>query len=120
NVCVMGAVELVILALFGLFFDVDLARALPGLAVVLPLGTLGLGAVGTLFAAVTAQVRARELLFPVLLLPAQVPLPPPTRSPHQGPPPGQPLGDASAWLQLLAGADLVYLVIGLLTFEFVL
>jgi len=33
---------------------------------------------------------------------------------------GQPLGDAGAWLRLLVGADLVYLVIGLLTFEFIL
>ena len=120
NVCVMGAVELVILALFGFFFDVDLARALPALAVVLALGTLGLAAVGTLFAAVTAQVRARELLFPVLLLPAQVPVLLATVSATQVALAGQPLADASAWLQLLAGADLVYLVIGLLTFEFVL
>ena len=40
----------------------------------LALGTIGLAAVGTLFAAMTAQVRARELLFPVLLLPVQVPV----------------------------------------------
>ena len=51
NICVMGVVEIVILLLFGLFFDVDLGRALPGLAVILPLGTVGLAAVGTLFAA---------------------------------------------------------------------
>jgi len=49
--------------------DIDLGRALPGLLVVVLLGTLGLAAVGTLFAAMTANVRARELLFPVLLLP---------------------------------------------------
>jgi heme exporter protein B len=120
NVCVMGAVEIVILALFGLFFDVDLGRAVVGLAVILPLGTLGLATVGTLFAAVTAQVRARELLFPVLLLPVQVPVLLATVSATQVALAGQPLADAGAWLQLLAGADLVYLVIGLLTFEFVL
>lgn len=120
NICVMGVVEIVILLLFGLFFDVDLARALPGLAVILPLGTVGLAAVGTLFAALTAQVRARELLFPVLLLPIQVPVLLATVSATQVALAGQPLGDAGAWLQLLAGADIVYLVIGLLTFEFVL
>ena len=113
-------IAVVILVLFGLFFDVDLTRALPGLAVVLPLGTLGLAAVGTLFAAVTAQVRARELLFPVLLLPVQVPVLLATVSATQVALAGQPLADARAWLQLLAAADLVYLVIGVLTFEFVL
>ena len=120
NICVMGVVEIVILALFGLFFDVDLARGLPGLAVILTLGTVGLAAVGTLFAAVTAQVRARELLFPVLLLPIQVPVLLATVSATQVALAGQPLADAGPWLQLLAGADIVYLVIGLLTFEFVL
>jgi heme exporter protein B len=90
------------------------------LTLVLALGTIGLAAVGTLFAAVTAQVRARELLFPVLLLPIQVPVLLATVSATQVALAGQPLADAGAWLQLLAGADIVYLVIGLLTFEFVL
>jgi heme exporter protein B len=76
--------------------------------------------VGTLFAVVTAQVRARELLFPVLLLPVQVPVLLATVSATQVALAGQPLADARAWLQLLAAADLVYLVIGVLTFEFVL
>ena len=33
---------------------------------------------------------------------------------------GEPLADVAHWLQLLVGADVVYLVVGLLTFEFVL
>ena len=70
----MLVVEAIVLALFTLFFNVDLGRALPGLALVIVLGTLGIAAVGTLFAAMTAQVRARELLFPVLLLPVLVPV----------------------------------------------
>ena len=74
NFLTMAVVEVFVLALFGLFYDVDLRPLLAPLSVVLLLGTVGLAAVGTLFAAMTAQVRARELLFPVLLLPAQVPL----------------------------------------------
>src|SRR5262249_9313548 len=70
NFLLMGAVEVVLVSLFGVFYDVDLRPALGALAVVLLLGTAGLAAMGTLFAALTAQVRARELLFPVLLLPA--------------------------------------------------
>ena len=86
----------------------------------LALGTIGLAAVGTLFAAMTAQVRARELLFPVLLLPVQVPVLLATVSATQALLLGQPLADVAHWLKLLAGADLVYVAIGLLTFEFVL
>ena len=37
-------------------------------------GTVGFAAVGTLFAAMTAQLRAREVLLPVFLLPLVVPV----------------------------------------------
>jgi len=120
NVLLMAVVEAVLVLLFALFFNLDFTGALPGLALVLALGTLGLAAVGTLFGAITAQLRARELLFPVLLLPAAVPVLLASVSATQTVLLGEPLADAAAWLQLLAAADLVYLVIGVLTFEFVL
>src|SRR6266540_33378 len=82
--------------------------------------TTGLAAVGTLFAAITAQLRARELLFPVLLLPAQVPILLAAVSATDAALNGTPLAEAAHWLKLLAGADLVYIVIGLLTFEFII
>ena len=120
NVLVMIVVEIVLLALFAVFFAFDFTPVLPGLAAVLALGTLGLASVGTLFGAVTAQMRARELLFPVLLLPAVVPVLLASVSATQTVLAGEPLADAAAWLKLLAAADLVYLVVGVLTFEFVL
>ena len=47
NILLMALVEAVVLALFTLFMNVDIARALPGLFLVLALGTLGIAAVGT-------------------------------------------------------------------------
>ena len=120
NVLVMIVVEVVLVALFAVFFAIDFTPFLPGLAAVLALGTLGLASVGTLFGAVTAQMRARELLFPILLLPAVVPVLLASVSATQTVLAGEPLADAAAWLKLLAAADLVYLVVGVLTFEFVL
>jgi heme exporter protein B len=120
NLLVMAVVEAALLALFAAFFGLDLTGALPRLLVVLALGTLGLAAVGTLFGAITAQVRARELLFPVLLLPAQVPVLLGAVSATEIVLAGQPLGEAAQWLKLLAAADVVYLVVGLLTFELIL
>src|SRR5262245_51764322 len=58
NVLVMLVVEVVLLVLFAVFFALDFTPALPALATVLALGTLGLAAIGTLFGAITAQVRA--------------------------------------------------------------
>lgn len=120
NVLLMAVVEAVLIVLFALFFGLDFTGVLPALALVLGLGTLGLAAIGTLFGALTAQLRARELLFPVLLLPAVVPILLGAVSATQIVLLGQPLAEATPWLKLLGAADLVYLVVGVLTFEFVL
>jgi len=120
NVTLMLVVEGLILLLFAVFFNVDLAPALAGLGLVMILGTVGLAAVGTLFAAMTAQVRARELLFPVLLLPVQLPVLLGTVKATEAVLLGEPLGAVGHWLGLLAAADVIYIVTGLLTFDFLL
>jgi heme exporter protein B len=120
NLALMAVVETLVLALFVVFFDIDLARAFPGLPLVVALGTLGLGAVGTLFAAMTAHVRAREVLFPVLLLPVQIPVLLATVKATEALLLGEPLGAVAHWVKLLVAADVIYVVIGLLTFDAVL
>ena len=120
NLALMATVEALVLALFVVFFDIDLGRAFPGLLLVVALGTVGLGAVGTLFAAMTAHVRAREVLFPVLLLPVQIPVLLATVKATEALLLGEPLGAVAHWVKLLAAADVIYLVIGLLTFDAVL
>lgn len=120
SIALMGMVEAVLLVLFAVFYNVALWDVAGPLLVVLVLGTVGLSAIGTLFAAMTARVRARELLFPVLLLPAQVPVLLATVSATQNVLLRAPMADAAQWLKLLAAADCVYVVIGLLTFEFIL
>ncbi len=63
--------ELLLLPIFALLYGLTLlpvaARLLP-LLLVLILGTLGLVTAGTVFAAISAHARMRELLLPVLLL----------------------------------------------------
>ncbi len=117
NLILMLIVEVILLALFAVFFNVDIGRALPALGLVLPLATIGFAAVGTLFAAMTAHVRAREVLFPVLLLPVQVPVLLGAVKATEAALAGEPLGAVGHWLHLLAAADVVYLVAGLLTFD---
>jgi heme exporter protein B len=120
NLTMMAVVEAIVLALFGVFFNVDVWAALPGLVLVAALGTIGLAAMGTIFAAMTAQVRARELLFPVLLLPLQVPLLLGTVKATEAVLGGEPLSAVAHWLSLLGAADVIYVVVGILTFEFIL
>ena len=120
SLLLMAVVETLVLALFVVFFDVDLGPALPGLILVIALGTVGIAAVGTLFAAMTAQVRARELLFPVLLLPVLVPVLLGTVKATEALLLREPLGAVSHWLKLLAAADVFYLAVGVLTFDVIL
>ena len=120
NLLLIFSVEALVLLLFVIFFDLDITAALPSLTLVIALGTVGLAAVGTLFAAMTASVRARELLFPVLLLPVQVPVLLGTVKATEAALAGEPLASVAHWIKLLAAADVIYVVIGLLTFEVVL
>lgn len=120
NLVLMLAVEAMLVGLFVVFLNLDIARALPGLALVAGLGTLGLASVGTLFAAMTAHVRARELLFPVLLLPIQVPVLLGAVKATEAILLGEPLGSVAHWLKLLAAADVIYLTVGVLTFDAIL
>jgi heme exporter protein B len=120
SLALMLVVEATVLALFTVFFNVDLGPALPGLALVILLGTLGIAAVGALFAAMTAQVRARELLFPVLLLPVLVPVLLGTVKATEALLSREPLASVAHWWQLLVAADVVYIVVGLLTFDVIL
>ncbi len=117
NLLLMLIVEAILLALFALFFNVDVGRALPALSLVLLLGTIGFAALGTTFAAMTAHVRAREVLFPVLLLPVEVPVLLGSVKATEAALAGEPLSAVAQWLQLLAAADVIYLVAGLLTFD---
>ena len=120
NLALMAVVETLVLGLFVIFFDIDLARAFPGLPVVVALGTIGLAAVGTLFAAMTAHIRAREVLFPVLLLPVQVPVLLGTVKATEALLLGESLASVAHWIKLLAAADVVYIVVGLLLFDVIL
>ena len=120
SLALMFVMEAIVLLLFALFFNLDLAPVLSGLALVIGLGTLGFAAIGTLFAAMTAQARARELLFPVLLLPVLVPVLLGTVKATEALLLREPLADVAHWLKLLVAADVIYVVAGLLTFDFIL
>lgn len=120
SLVVMLVVEALVLALFTVFFNVDLARGGAALALVVVLGTLGFAAVGTLFSALTAHARARELLFPVLLLPVTVPVLLATVEATGALLRGEPVAAVSHWIAILAAADVVYVATGILTFDAIL
>ena len=112
----MLAVEAVTLAVFGAFFDVPFD--VPRLAVVVLAGTLGFATVGTLFAAMSANTRAREIFLPVLLFPVAVPV-------IIGSVKATALAfgatqDGYPWLGLVVAFDAIFLAVSFAVFEFVI
>lgn len=73
-VVLLGVMQAVLVPLVALMLRADVLRVLPGLLLVLALGNVGFAALATLFAALTARTRAREVLLPLLLLPLLSPL----------------------------------------------
>jgi heme exporter protein B len=118
NTLAMLVVEAVALPAFiGLF---NLQVDLPLLVSALVLGTLGLAGVGTLFAAIAAHTRAREVLLPLLLFPIQVPVILATVKSTGAAirVPGVEASDIGQWLGLLVAFDALFLGLSVLLFDF--
>ncbi len=113
------AVEAVMLPLFALLFNLDIWDAIPALLGIVLLGTVGLAAVGTLLAAMTANLRSREVLLPLLLLPIAVPLLLAAVKATEGILVGASLTGPDPWIKLLAIFDVVFLSASVVTFEFI-
>lgn len=84
------------------------------------LGVLGYVSVGTIFAALTATVRARESLLPILLLPVMVPVFMAGVACTAGVLDGGGLDKIGHWLGMLVGFDLLFLVVAYLLFDLIL
>lgn len=95
-------------------------QALPGVALVSLLGTLGIAAVGTLFSAMTIRARAREVLLPLLLFPLLAPLVIAAARSTAGILGGDSIADSGNWIGLLGIFDALFLAAGGLTFDFVM
>ena len=119
--CVLLLVlELVSLPLFGVFYSVNWTDNFGTLFLVLVLGSWGFTVIGTLFSAVTANNRLRELMLPLLVLPMTLPALIACVQLTSLILLGEPLGDSIAWLRLLFGFDVIFTLLGAVLLEVVL
>jgi len=117
NLTFMLATLALILPTILVIFDVNLIRF--WILVALLLGVLGYVAVGTLFAAMTASVRARESMLPILLLPLMTPIFMAGVALTAGVVDGKVLADFRHWLAILAAYDLIFVTIAFLVFDLI-
>ncbi len=120
NVLLMLLVELVVFPLFAVLFNLDLWTSMPYLSMIALLGTVGFCALGTLFSAVTLRARARELLLPLILFPLVIPVILATIRAMDLILRTGGLEEATGWLRLLIGFDVIFLTAGFLIFEWVI
>jgi heme exporter protein B len=117
----LAILEAVALPVFAVFFLDDAGGLLP-LAGVMLLLDLGLAATGAVVSTIGANSRARDLLTPLVLLPLLVPLMIAAAGAAEpllaaG---GPSYGDVGGWVLTMALYDLLFVLIGYATYEFLL
>jgi heme exporter protein B len=121
NYVLVLAVELVSLPVFGVFYNVPWASQFWQLMLVVALGTWGLTVIGTVFSALTVNIRLREVMLPMLIYPIMIPALMGAMQLTSDLVVGKPIGaDNVAWLKMLVGFDVIYTAVSLLLVETVL
>jgi len=117
NFIFMSLAEVILVPVFSVLYNVPLGAVAGRLVLVLVLGTAGLVITGTVFSAISAHARMRELLLPLLLLPILAPLliaaVEATASLLTDPP-----ALDRTWVTFLAGFDIVFLTASWLLCDF--
>jgi heme exporter protein B len=119
NLLFLSAAEAVLVPVFSVLYNVPLLTVIGRLALVIFLGTVGLSVTGTVFSAIAAHARMRELLLPLLLLPILAPLLIAAVEATSSLLAPEPLVER-AWLAFLAGFDIVFLTSSWLLSDFLL
>jgi heme exporter protein B len=120
NLVIMFMIEAIIVPLFIVLFNFSDIKGLAGLIVIILFGTIGFILVGTLFSALTVNMRTREILLPVILFPIIIPLIMSAVMATQKVLSTGDLFTAIDEIKLLIVYDLVFFIVAQLVFEYVI
>ncbi len=116
----MVIMELAGFAVLAVLYQADVWKSTGALALVAVSATIGIAASGTLFSAMSTRTRTREVLLPVLMFPALVPVliaAVKATEAHLG---GGGWADSRDWIRLMLVYDVVFLVAASMVFEYIL
>jgi heme exporter protein B len=116
----MALAEVAATVLIVLFFNLDFGIRLVRLAPVLTMGASGFAALATLLATIQVQIRAGDLLLPLLAVPVFVPALIAGVKASDAALAGLPFDAFAQWLKILAACDILFLAGGYLLFEYVI
>ena len=120
NLIFLLSMELFILPLFMIFFNVDLIEHLGSLLIVIVLGTLGFCALGTLLSSLSSNLKSREIMLPILLYPLMIPIVIGAVRMTGQILEGVPLVDMMKWVGLMASFDIIYIGVSIMTIDHIL
>ena len=121
NFLLLMAVEFVSLPVFGLFYNMRWARQLGWLILILALGTWALTVIGTVFSALTVNLRLRELMLPTLVYPMMIPALMASMTLTTDLLAGTPVtGDNMTWVRLLVAFDVIFTALAMAFIDTVL
>lgn len=117
NAVLMFLMEMATLPIFVVLFSYDI-KNLPGLIVVIILGTFGFIFVGTLLSALTVNTRTREILLPVILFPVLIPVILSAVTATGTMLANGDFSDVVGEMQILAVYDIIFFVVAQMVFEY--
>jgi heme exporter protein B len=121
NFTLLLAVELFCLPVFGIFYNVRWAQQFPVLLLVVMLGTWGMTVIGTLFSAMTVNLRLREIMLPTLVYPFIIPVLLGAVQLSKGLIIGEPVGsDNQIWFRVLVAFDVIFTLLAMAFADIVL
>ena len=121
NFVLLMLVEFASLAVFALFYEARLGAQFWPLILVIALGTWGITVIGTMFSALTVNLRMREMMLPTLVYPLLVPALMAAMTLTTDLIGGVPIGkDNTIWLRVLASFDFIYSILAVVFIDVVL
>jgi heme exporter protein B len=108
NVIFIGAVQLIAIPVAVLFYNLAFGKVVVILFGIAALATIGVVAVGTLFASMAVNTRMAELLLPMLSLPFFMPVVMAAATSTSRLIAGRPYAESAAWIKLLIAFDIVF------------
>lgn len=116
----MVIMEIITLSIFTILYNVNLLPHIFPLGLIIFLGTLGFASIGTIFSAMAATTKARDVILSILVFPISVPMILASVKSTGLILGGRSMTEVYSWLKILVAFDLVFLLLAFLTFGFIL
>jgi heme exporter protein B len=120
NLIFVGLMVGIVMAVGIVLFGITIPSRWITLLVVAALGVIGLVVLGTFYASMSSRSRAREVLLPLLLFPMLVPVLLAATTASKALLGADLMHEAGAWMRLLIGYDVVFIIATFIAFEHVI